>query len=125
MRCRSSARTVLSIWHHNMYDFSFTLKERRKEALPRVGGYVVAVLCLGGMINIPQHETDKMKRGQRSADGDAAILVLSKRQMRYGVCQFSDDLYTGIEIKAQWKWHNVLHNRAVPKLGTIPSVTEL
>jgi hypothetical protein len=30
--------------------------------------------------------------------------------MRYWVFQFPDDLCTGIEIKAQWKWHNVLHD---------------
>jgi len=62
------------------------------------------------MIKIPQHKTDKVKRGQRGANRNAAILVLSKGQMRYGVFQFPEDLCTSIEIKAQWKWHNVLHD---------------
>jgi hypothetical protein len=30
--------------------------------------------------------------------------------MGYGVFQFPDDLYARIKVKAQWKWHNVLHN---------------
>jgi hypothetical protein len=93
-----------------MYDCSFTLKERRKEALPRIGGYVVAILCVGRMIKIPQHKTDKVKRGERGTHRNAAIFVLSQGQVRYGVFQFPDDLCAGIEIEAQWKWHNILHD---------------